>query len=136
MKFFDVFPKLRLPEELSAYLCDAEVVKVTKTSTNSLARVYLESSRLISKQVIYKTEDELKKRIFITSNMDVRIIDRYHLSSQYTPSMIMETYYDSILFELEKYWILEYNLLKNSTWEFIGEDSLELTLEDGFLSRT
>ena len=30
-------------------------------------------------------------------NMDVRIIDRYHLSKQYTPVTIMEVYYDSIL---------------------------------------
>ena len=48
----------------------------------------------------------------------------------------MDIYYDSIQFELEKYWTLEYNLLKNSTWEFEGEDCLVLTLEDGFLSRT
>ena len=48
----------------------------------------------------------------------------------------MEIYYDSILFELEKYWTLEYNLLKNSQWEFDGEHCLVLTLEDGFLSRT
>ena len=69
-------------------------------------------------------------------NMDVRIIDRYRLSKQYTPVKIMEIYYDSILFELEKYWTLEYNLLKNSQWEFDGEHCLVLTLEDGFLSRT
>ena len=75
MKFFDVFPKLRLPEELSAYLCDAEVVKVTKTSTNSLARVYLESSRLISKQVIYKTEDELKKHVNNLTDNVYELID-------------------------------------------------------------
>lgn len=65
--------------------------------------------------------------------MDVRIIDRYNLSKQYTPQTIMDVYYDSILFELEKYWTLEYNLLKNSTWEFEKNDLLVLTLEDGFL---
>ena len=97
MKFFEVFSTLKLPQELAMYLEDTEVARVTKTSTNSLARVYLISSRLISKQVIYKTEDALKKQIFKMKNMDVRIIDRYKLSSQYTPSMIMETYYDSIL---------------------------------------
>lgn len=125
-----------MPQDISVYLEDVEVTRVTKTSTNSLARVYILSSRLISKQIIYQTEDILKKQIFRMKNMDVRIIDRYKLSSQYTPTMIMETYYDSILFELEKYWTLEYNLLKNSSWEFTDEHTLELTLEDGFLSRT
>ena len=135
-KFFEVFNTLKVPEEIGVYLTDTEVTRVSKTSTNSLARVYLSSERLISKQVIYKAEDALKKQIFRMKNMDVRIIDRYRLSKQYTPVKIMEIYYDSILFELEKYWTLEYNLLKNSKWEFDGEHCLVLTLEDGFLSRT
>ena len=135
-KFFEVFNTLKVPEEIGVYLTDTEVTSVSKTSTNSLARVYLSSERLISKQVIYKAEDALKKQIFRMKNMDVRIIDRYRLSKQYTPVKIMEIYYDSILFELEKYWTLEYNLLKNSQWEFDGEHCLVLTLEDGFLSRT
>ena len=135
-KFFEVFNTLKVPEEIGVYLTDTEVTRVSKTSTNSLARVYLSSERLISKQVIYKAEDALKKQIFRMKNMDVRIIDRYRLSKQYTPVKIMEIYYDSILFELEKYWTLEYTLLKNSQWEFDGEHCLVLTLEDGFLSRT
>ena len=135
-KFFEVFNTLKVPEEIGVYLTDTEVTRVSKTSTNSLARVYLSSERLISKLVIYKAEDALKKQIFRMKNMDVRIIDRYRLSKQYTPVKIMEIYYDSILFELEKYWTLEYNLLKNSQWEFDGEHCLVLTLEDGFLSRT
>jgi DNA polymerase-3 subunit alpha (Gram-positive type) len=69
-------------------------------------------------------------------NMDVRIIDRYHLSKQYTPVTVMEAYYDSIQFELEKYWTLEYNLLKNSTLEFEDEHCLVITLEDSFLAHT
>ena len=135
-KFFEVFKTLRLPEDISVYLEDTEVTKVSKTSTNSLARVYLKSDRLIGKPIIYKTEDALKKQVFRMKNMDVRIIDRYQLSKQYTPVTIMDVYYDSILFELEKYWTLEYNLLKNSDWRFEGEDCLVIELEDSFLART
>ena len=42
-KFFEVFKTLRLPEELGSYLADTEVTRVSKTSTNTLARVYLKS---------------------------------------------------------------------------------------------
>ncbi len=136
MLFFEVFKTLKLPEDIGMYLEDTEVVKVTKTSTNSMARIYIKSDRLIDKQIIYKAEDALKKQVFRMKNMDVRIIDRYSLSKQYTPQSIMEVYYDSMMFELEKYWTLEYNLLKNSSWEFETEDRLVITLEDGFLSRT
>ncbi len=135
-KFFDVFQTLRLPEDLAVYFTNTEVTRVSKTSTNSLARVYLISDKLINKQLIYKVEDALKKQIFRMKNMDVRIIDRYHLSKQYTPVTVMEAYYDSIQFELEKYWTLEYNLLKNSTLEFEDEHCLVITLEDSFLAHT
>lgn len=135
-KFFDVFQTLRLPEDLAVYFTNTEVTRVSKTSTNSLARVYLISDKLINKQFIYKVEDALKKQIFRMKNMDVRIIDRYNLSKQYTPITVMEAYYDSIQFELEKYWTLEYNLLKNSSLEFEKEDCLVITLEDSFLAQT
>ena len=135
-KFFEVFKTLKLPEDLAVYFENVEVTKVSKTSTNSLARVYIKSDRVIEKPIIFKVEDALKKQIFRISNMDVRIIDRYVLSAQYTPQTVMDIYYDSILAELEKYWTLEYNLLKNSTWEFEKSDILVLTLEDGYLART
>ena len=135
-KFFEVFQTLKLPENISVYLVDTEVVKVTKTSTNSLAKVYIKSDRLIGKDIIYKAEDALKKQIFRMKNMNVRIIDRYNLSKQYTPQTILDAYYDSIMFELEKYWVLEYNLLKNSKIEFEKEDCLVITLEEGFLAQT
>ena len=48
-KFFEVFNTLKVPEEIGVYLTDTEVTRVSKTSTNSLARVYLSSERLISK---------------------------------------------------------------------------------------
>ena len=42
MTFFEVFSALRIDDqELKDNFADAEVVKVTKTSTNSLARVYV-----------------------------------------------------------------------------------------------
>ena len=135
-RFFEVFKTLKLPEDIGMYMENVEVTRVSKTSTNSLARVYIKNDRVISKKIIYRVEDALKKQIFRIQNMDVRIIDRYNLSKQYTPQTIMDVYYDSILFELEKYWTLEYNLLKNSTWEFEKDDLLVLTLEDGFLART
>ena len=134
-KFFEVFKTVKLPEDLAMYVMDTEVTRVSKTSTNSLARVYIKSERLIGKPIIYKVEDALKKQVFRVKNMDVRIIDRYSLSGQYSPVKIMDVYYDSILFELEKYWTLEYNLLKNSSWEFVDEDHMVLTLEDSFLAR-
>ena len=73
---FEVFKTLKLPEDLAVYFENVEVTKVSKTSTNSLARVYIKSDRVIEKPIIFKVEDALKKQIFRISNMDVRIIDK------------------------------------------------------------
>lgn len=137
MTFFQVFSAVRTDnQELRDNFSDVEVVKVTKTSTNSLAKVYILSEHLIHKEFVYMMEDILKSQVFRIKNMNVRIIDRYKLSKQYTPQTIMDIYYDSILFELEKYWTLEYNLLKNSKWFFEKEDEMTLILEDSFLAHT
>lgn len=132
--FFDVFVTLSLPDDIHDIMENTRVVKVTRTSTNTLAKIYIQSDRMIQKETIYYVESALKKQIFRAKNMEVRIVDRYHLSGQYTPEKIMEMYYQSILFELERYWSLEYNLLKNSEWVFEGADKLVLTLEDSFLA--
>lgn len=135
-KFFDVFTTLRLPDSLRDYLTDTEIIKVSKTSTNTLVKIYLNSTRIIEKELLYKVENEMKKQIFRIKNMDVRIVDRYKLSEQYNPQEIMKIYYDSILFELEKYWTLQYSLLKTAKYEFEKADKLVFTFEDSFLSRT
>lgn len=92
-RFFEVFKTLKLPEDIGMYMENVEVTRVSKTSTNSLARVYIKNDRVISKKIIYRVEDALKKQIFRIQNMDVRIIDRYNLSKQYTPQTIMAAYY-------------------------------------------
>ena len=48
-RFFEVFKTLKLPEDLAVYFENVEVTKVSKTSTNSLARVYIKSDRVIEK---------------------------------------------------------------------------------------
>lgn len=44
------------------YMENVEVTRVSKTSTNSLARVYIKNDRVISKKIIYRVEDALKSR--------------------------------------------------------------------------
>ncbi len=58
----DVFRTLKLPDDIRVYMENVEVTKVSKTSTNSLARVYIKNDKVISKKIIYKVEDALKSR--------------------------------------------------------------------------
>ena len=55
-RFFEVFKTLKLPEDIGMYMENVEVTRVSKTSTNSLARVYIKNDRVISKKIIYRVE--------------------------------------------------------------------------------
>ena len=43
-RFFEVFKTLKLPEDIGMYMENVEVTRVSKTSTNSLARVYIKAA--------------------------------------------------------------------------------------------
>ena len=53
-RFFEVFKTLKLPEDIGMYMENVEVTRVSKTSTNSLARVYIKNDRG------YKQEDNIR----------------------------------------------------------------------------
>ena len=49
-RFLKLFKTLKLPEDIGMYMENVEVTRVSKTSTNSLARVYIKSDGVISKK--------------------------------------------------------------------------------------
>ena len=59
----EVFKTLKLPEDIGMYMENVEVTRVSKTSTNSLARVYIKNDRVISKKIICKLKMPLKTDI-------------------------------------------------------------------------
>ena len=65
-RFFEVFKTLKLPEDLAVYFENVEVTKVSKTSTNSLARVYIKSDRVIEKPIIFKVEERNRYSVYPT----------------------------------------------------------------------
>lgn len=135
-EFFDVFPTLKFHKDLEELLLEVEVSKITSTSDKSFMRIYIESKRLIQKKIIYQIENEIKRQIFQNTSIDIKIIERYELSKQYTPKTLLEVYKESILLEFKNYSLIEYNLLRKAEITFHGEDILELKLEDGIVART
>ncbi len=133
--FLEVFPGLNIAEELKELLNLVEVSKVTTTRDRSSIRVYIESPRLIHKQVIYDLERGIEKQLFAGKQLTVRFQERYHLSSQYTPEKLLEVYQDSIALELKNYSIIEYTMWKKAKIIFPQPDRMRMTLEDTLVSK-
>ena len=134
--FFDVFPTLEINGEMKKLLSEMEVTKVGMNHERDHLRVYLTGTRLIHKKNIYQLEKSIREQIFKGQNMEVKVIEKYQLSGQYTARTLMDMYKDSILEELKEYSLMEYNLLHASKMEFTDDSHLNLTLENTIIAQT
>ncbi|MCM1543047.1 MAG: PolC-type DNA polymerase III [Blautia sp.] len=134
--FFETFPTLKLNNPLHDRMEQAAVERVSATKRKDILRIYLYSTRLIMKEDIRQTENEIKNQLFPNANLMVKIQERFELSSQYTPENLMEAYRDSILEELRDYSHIEYNAFKQAQIAYPENDRMVLTLEDTVINRS
>ena len=134
--FFDVFPTIQVEGDMKKLLSETEVTRVSMNHEKDHIRIYLSGTRLIHKNNIYQLEKAIREQIFRGRNMDVKVIEKYRLSEQYTPEKLLELYKDSMLEELKNYSLMEYNLLRSSKMEFSDEKHMVLTLENTIIAQT
>ena len=134
-KFLDVFPDLNMTDEMRGVLSMVEVEKVSAPRDRSALRIYIISPRLIHKKNIYDLERGIRDQLFPGKKLAVKIMERYRLSSQYTPEKLLAVYRDSLLLELKNYSIVEYNILRKTEYSFPQPDVLQMTVEDTMVNR-
>ena len=132
--FFEVFPQLKLDTDLHGMLDDATVSKVSTTRQRNSLRIYLGCGRLLPKEKIYFLESELKRQLFPHHTMNIKIIEHFQLSEQYTLKNLLDVYWSSILTEFHRYSLLEYNLLRQAKVGVVEENTLRISLEDSVLA--
>ena len=86
------------------------------------------SGKLIHKEQLFQLERALKRQLFGRAEVELKILERYELSGQYTPEKLLELYKDSILWELRHYSILEYNLFRGAKISFPEEHIMRMEL--------
>ncbi len=133
--FFEVFPTLKVDDELRRMFEGVEVSKVTTNSDRDFIKVHLCCRHLLRKKCIYEIESRLKEQLFGRSYIQVEVKERYDLSEQYTPENLMDEYFDSFLLELDRRSVVERSMLQNSSYEFEDENILCLTLRDSIVAQ-
>ena len=133
--FFDVFPHLKVKKELEELLDMVFVTKVSMNPGRTHLRVYIESSRWIHKKNIFALEDEIERQCFPGIPMTVTVVEKFHLSEQYTPENFLESYRSSMEVELRNYNMLEFNLFRRAKITFTGKDTMHMELPDTVISR-
>ena len=135
MKLFEAFPTLEFNEDITDILADVEVIKVTTNSAKTRLRVYILSKRLIPKQIIFELEAAFVRQLPPFRTMDVHVVEKYELSGQYNQEKLWGLYQESILEELKRESIFDYDLLKKAKVRFTAGDRMELTVPDGSIAR-
>ncbi len=133
--FEEVFPKLQLSQDAKDLMGQASVARVTMNTRRDQMRIYLESETLIHKKYIFETEQAIADQLCFNVPIQVKIIEKFHLSGQYTAQKLMPVYKDSILLELKHYNIFLYNLFRNAKCEFTDPDTLHLSMEDNVVAQ-
>lgn len=133
--FLEVFPDLHIADNVRELFELVKVEKVATTRDRSSIRIYIDSPRLIHKQNIFKLEEGIKSQLFPGKAVTIKILEKYHLSGQYTPRKLMDVYRDSILMELKNYSILLYNMFRKAELAFDEKDLLTMELEDTMITK-
>ncbi len=129
-RFFEVFPTLKVPEDVQILFQDVEVVKVTTNSGRDFIKVHILSRHLIQKKRIFDMEKVLKEQLFAKSPVRISMVEKYELSMQYTPENLMEEYFGSMLLELGERSVVEKSMMQNAKYTFEDENILCLKLTD------
>ena len=58
------------------------VTQINYTRDRSAIRVYIQSPRLMQKETIYRIETQMQKQLFGSDELQIILMERFHLSSQ------------------------------------------------------
>lgn len=133
--FLEVFPGLRLAEQMQELLGLVEVEKVSMSRDRSSIRIYFVSPRLIHKKNIMDLEKGIRDQLFPGKRIQIKIAEKYRLSGQYTPQKLLQVYRDSLLMELKHYSIVEYGMFRKAQCSFPQPDLLQMTIEDTMVNK-
>ena len=129
--FLEVFRGLEDNGELRELFGDVMVKRVVNNRAKSSIRIYIDSNRLIHKADIYKGEKAVGG--LLGGRVQIKIIENFHLSSQYNPENLYNMYKDSILLELYNHSRMEYSMLNKAEITF-NDDVMMIKLADTVIS--
>ena len=133
--FFEVFSDLELTGSAADLMGRSQVAKVSMNLRRDRIKIFLEADCLIGKDVIYLVQEEIRRQIFSDGPIEVRIIEKFHLSGQYSARKLMPLYEDSIYLELRNYSVILYDLMRQGEYEFTDEDTMILRVADSCVSQ-
>ena len=131
--FSEVFDPGSMSPEIYDFFSGVTVKLITMSPSRNVIKLYIKCGSLIKKAKIYELEDELAKKAFADTHMNVKVVEEYELPENYTTEYILDNYYESVLLEISRYDRFIYTLLRKQK-PVLSENELKIALPDTFLS--
>ena len=116
-------------------MSEATVTKVASNRNRDFIRVYFDNTRLIPKRDIWRLEEDMRQQLFPNQKMQIKLMEHYRLSGQYTAKTLLDTYKESMLCEIKEYSLLLYNIFRKAEIRFEEDMQMTLILEDTLIAR-
>ena len=120
---------------MKGLLSEATVTKVASNRNRDFIRVYFDNTRLIPKRDIWRLEEDMRQQLFPNQKMQIKLMEHYRLSGQYTAKTLLDTYKESMLCEIKEYSLLLYNIFRKAEIRFEEDMQMTLILEDTLIAR-
>ena len=133
-KFFDVFPTLKVEDDIQVLFQDVEIQKVTTNKGRDYLHVHIFCHHLIQKKYIWQMEEIIKNQLFKSMPVNILVLEKYSLSSLYNVQTLMENYKDSMFDELNKQSVIAANMFKKARPVYGEENCMCLALPATILS--
>ena len=133
--FSEVFPTLKLNNDLRMIYSDAKVLRIANTSKGDRLRVYIRAPHIIEKKDVYAVEREIVRQLFPNDALTVTIHENFELSAGYNARSLMEAYRESILDEFKSYDRFYYLILSHADFEYPEDNVVRMILDDTLVAR-
>ncbi len=133
--FKNVFPGLRLTNDIAELINQSEVTGITMFEGKKKMVISILSNNLIPKRMIYKAETQVSDFVFPKQQGMCIIEEHFNLSSQYRLRQLTEEYKESFLLEMKNESYISYRFLSRGEWFCNDDNVLTLALEDSSLAR-
>ncbi|MCR5032019.1 MAG: PolC-type DNA polymerase III, partial [Lachnospiraceae bacterium] len=133
--FLEVFPNLKLQEDMAALMGQTKVERVAATKSRDSLRIYILSDRLILKPTLWEVEKQIKKQLFPQNDVSVKILEKFHLSRAFNAEKLWGVYKESFLEEAKHHSVVIYDLFKKADFDFSQEGKMTVIIDDTVFGR-
>lgn len=133
--FFDVVTGLRVEERLHRIFETVLIKDVVLSQSRQVLTFYIESTEIIDYKNIKSMEDNLKNKIFATTDVAIEIKPFFNVLEESSLGSLVELYKESILAEILHVKPTLYLIMKGAKWQ-VQNNQITVSVENTYFAKT